>query len=650
MIRALRSPPRLRHLAALVPLLASTACASQPYCLYVGPDDEFPNHVQPFQVALDVVQRMGYSTAFGSRSLAVFDLDTAELTAMLPLAEQPLSYPDVAVDDQGVAWISIRGEPAAMRLDLASGEITELGGHLQRANTVLPVPGGGAVYLGFTPDDPQRSALARFAADGSPEDLVELTGGAAGVVQLSGDRIATVSRAGLPDGFQVRQLPELDVVQTCDLPFLAERGAELDDGRVIVAGLDRIGLVDCGDGEPGTWTVGTENHEVIGLGTQALVLDRIGAGEFDPNMGMALRVDGDGPVPDSTFGTGKNTGYGGFDPITGTVWANSEGTSEVWGFDPWDGTVHARIPTGVFIDGLALDREVDDAAFVTGRLSNTIARIEDGEVTAEHGDVFWPFSPVVDLGRDRLWVLSHTETVIHGLSRAGLQPEQVIDPGMGRSVLLTFSSLLLHPARDTLFLADAERDQLLEIDPDSGATLATWDLGGPLIEDRDAKGQLLLRLHGDSGAVIVSRSNDARVQRVDPDGGVDTIWLGDDLAEQLTSGNAVEFATLLQDDDLLYLGGLALDPTTLERLEEHDLDVYRVIGPHPRRRSHLLAVHSDREQLVRLDARGEPIAAIGFSNKELHAAIYRIDQDTSAIVMSRAMDGLVCWFRFEDMN
>ena len=626
--------------------VAFMGCTGEPRCVYLGPDENIPNHTQPFEVAVDVDRRIGYVTGLASRGVLSWDLDTHELIGVKPFADQPLRYPDVAVDELGVIWVITRSDPSVIRFDPFTNHRTQIYEPLGHAGTLVPAPGGGMVALGFTHE--QEQVVALFAADGELQELLYLEDSATGMLALDSGQVALLSQPVGDDAYRVLDLPSLEVVETCALPFVAYHGDELDDGTVIVARAASIGTVGCDGEEPLSWIAGAENHEVISLGDRAIVLDRLG--EEDANWGVGRFVTPDGPVEGADFSTAKNTGYGDVDTLTGTLWVNSEGTGEVWGMSTDDGALLDTVLTGAFLDGMALDRE-EQNFYVTGRLSNTIARITAEGVIAEAHETFWPFSPVVDTPRDTLWVLSQADGVIHGYRRGDLEFLQEIDPGMGRNELLTFNSMILHPARSTLFVAHAETDQVAEIDPDSGEVVNTWDLQGPAISDPDQIGHLMMRIHAATGSVMVLRSNDARVQRLDPESGsLASVWLEQSIVEELASGNSVDFAGMLQDYFIVYVGGHAVDGATLTPLPERDLPVSRVIGPHPDDNDDLLAVATDRRRLVRIDALGEEKDSVAFTGKELHSALFRIDKDSRSIAMIRASDGRLCWFEFDEMK
>ena len=630
-----------------------SACSARPFCLYLGPDPELTNHVQPFEIAVDPGARRVFSTSLGSRTVAVLDADTQAVDRMLPTGSRPLAYPDVAVDDGGVLWITARQQPPLLRFDLDTAERTTPAVALARSGTGIAAPGGGALLLGFEGEGSQ--ALVLLDGDGEVVTHRTLEHGATWVIPHDGDHVGLIRRFDgadcCDDGYELRSLPELEVEAACDLPFQAQRGAVLDDGTVVVADQHHIGTVGCDGDLPRSWTAGAENKDVVSLGDQALVLDRTGSDAgWDPNWGVARVADAGGVDGDRTFVTGKNSGYGALDPDTGLVWVNSEGTTEVLVLDPVAGQVVAAIRTGTFLDGLATDPEQAGVFYVTGRLSNTFARIEDGEQTVEVTDVPWPFSPVVDVARDRVWALSQLDSTVHGHRRSDLAAETAIDTGLGTNRLLTFGTLAFHPGRKTLFLAHSAADQLLELQPDTGQILRTWDLGGPAIEDWKEIGELLVRVDGATGALLVCRSNDGRVQRIDPDAGdVRTRWLDADDAEKLRSGNNVDFAVVIPKQGVLFVAGSAFDAATLDPIPDRDLDVRRVLGPHPRHTNQLLVITNDN-RLARVTEAGAVLGSLPFAAHDLHSTVFRVDGQADAVAMVRAHDAYVCWLELSELK
>ncbi len=412
------------------------------------------------------------------------------------------------------------------------------------------------------------------------------------------------------------------------------------------------GMAGC-DGAPAvTWTVGVENKDVIPVGDLAVVLDRVGSGEgVDPNRGLARLVNRGGVLADRSFPTAKNTGFGALDSNTGLLWVNSEGSAELVAYEPLGGLERARIRTGTFLDGLAVDPTTEHDHFVTGRLSNTFMRLEHDIIAASTEAVRWPFSPVVDPGRDLVWVLSQTESTVHGHRRSDLASVKVIDPGLGSNALLSFGSLLLHPKRDSLLLAQSQQDVVVELDPDSGEELGRWSLEGPAIEDPDIIGHLAL--HADPGgqALLLTRSSDGRFQRLDlSTGELITRWLEPDEAQAATEGNEVDASHLLASEGLVYLGGLAVDSRSLERRPDRDLPVSRLLGVHPETNDHLLGVSKDGTILLEMDRAGTVLYAQPHAATEQKAQTFRVAARQRAIITVRSQHARLCWFGFEQLR
>jgi len=625
--------------------LLLAGCPYRPECTPLRPYEDLRNHTSTFEIALDVTRRRVYASSLVAPTVVELDADSGEVLDVHVLAFDPIARAEVAVDDQGVLWLAGDSPTFLARRDPEGGSRTEYRSPLTNATGIAPVPGGGVLVSGRLVDD--RPQLLLVDADGVTAEPVPLEARVRSLAPL-GDEVGLFYDREIA-GLERRSLPGLELIESCDLPFVATRGARLDDGSWVIAHEDQVGLVRC-DGTPGqAWTVGSENHDVISLGSQALVLERLGdpAQGFDPNYGVALRVGPDGLEERPAYATAKNTGFGAYDPVTGLLWVNSEGTSEVWGLDADTGAVVHRTRTGTFLDGLALDPTETDVVFATGRLSDTVVRIDEGAVTASTEDVFWPFSPQIDADRDRLWVWAQADAQVVGLDRHSLEVAEVWDPGFGPNGLLTFGSLIYHPKRRTLFVAESRADVLVEWDPDTGQEVRRWSLGGPLVRDPDAIGELLVLVDPDSEALLVARSNDARVQRIDPDSRTidTTVWLDDDLVQDLADGSAMDFARVSQPDEVIYVGGTALDLETLAVRPELELEASRVIGVHPRRPGERLVVDPERRELWSLDAASKDVRGrLGFAQQDLMAVIFRVDHERDAVVMTRSREAYVCPF------
>ncbi len=616
-------------------------CAREADCVLLKPMLEVQNHVQVFDLALDLERRRVYSSALASRAVLVYDADTFEVIEDLPLGTTPAPTPAVEVDRDGHLWVAANAEPALRRYSAEDGARRVYWEEIDGARAVAARASGGVVVLGR--DDVSNNTLMAMDADGELVIRADVEQAASGLFALDeGERVAAALNAGEIAIYDSESLEELE---RCPLAFsMPWDGAQLDDGSIVVASAGAVGLAGCGERAAVAWRVGVENMEVLSLGDRAVVLDRIGSGEgVDPNLGLARSFDASGQVGE--FATGKNTGFGAWDAQADQLWLNSEGSSETWVVDPQTGDALQTISVGTFLDGLALDPERSQVLYVTGRLSDTLVRVEGGGVTAASSQVHWPFSPVVDVERDLLWVLEHTESRILGLDRDNLSIERSIDPGLGPNTLLSFGNIMLHTTRGTLFFAESQHDLLLELDPDSGQEIGRWELGGPAIEDPDQVGELALRMDPDEGVVFLARSTDARVQRVDPDAGeLLTAFLPDEVLEQLRVGHSTDFLRHFSGDGLLYVGGAAVKMDSLERWEERDLPVTRLVGRHPRHDDQWIAVDDQRRRLVRVDEQGEILGSLPFAANELHATVVRVGADTNEVYMTRALHGNVCAF------
>jgi hypothetical protein len=634
-------------LRAVIPITGLLAgCARDPVCVDLTPHDGITNHVQTFEVALDPARRLLYSTALGSSAALVYDADSLEVLQDLPLGDGPLNTPDLELDPAGNVWIVSNTDPAVVHFDVESGDRTLFWDDLLGARDLAPRAAGGVVVLGRSAGS--NSSLVAYGADRELVATLDLEVSARGLVPMEGgEQVGVATDDGVLIVLDSLDLAEL---QRCELALeRPQRGAQLDDGTVVLAGESSIGTA-C-QGVPQGWLVGTENMEVLSLGAEALVLDRIGDEPgHDPNLGIARRIDPQQGVVDS-FVTAKNTGFGVLDPATGRLWVNSEGTSELVAYDPTSGERLDAIRTGTFLDGLAVDPEDSSVLYATGRLSDTFVRIEGTEEVASTREIHWPYSPVVDLQRDLLWVMSQTECTLHAVDREDLSLQLSIDPGLGSNTLLTFGALTMHMDRGTLFFAEPQRDVLLEIHPDSGAELQRWELGGPLIDDPDEVGELALRVAPGSQAVYVIRSNDARLQRADPStGSLETVFLPDDVVKALGEGHRTDFVRHYPEDGILFVGGKAVRMDSLERAPERDLEVTRLAGRHPRHEDQYIAVDDAKQSIIRVREDGEVLGSIGFAAHELHATVFKVSPEESAVYMTRALHGNVCSFPLRSLR
>jgi hypothetical protein len=463
-------------------LLVVFGCAepSVPTCPDLEPDNNFPNNIQPFEVAIDATARLVYLTALGTPTVAVVDMDTATLVGMIPLGGSAVTRPDLAVDADGSVWVVGEKGFGAMRVNRTSLESFE-SDLLIEGDALLPGPDGSMLLTGQAgPGVPWASGavLLGVGPDGGFQAGEALADGAPGLISIDdGARVGVILRTGQ---LEIRDASTLVLEETCELPFSAQRGAQLDSGAIVVSDDTHIGVVPCRGVDGWATEIGVENKDVISLGDSALVLDRIGADGWDPNLGVAWRVTATGVDPLPAFETAKNTGYGALDPVTGLVWMNSEGTGEVWAMDPTTGEIQAEVRTGLFVDGLAISPSQAGRRYVTGRLTDTVLRVDDGALSLDVPDaVRWPWSPVIDEDRGLLWLLSQTSGVVHGFDLDTLSWVDSIETKQGPNPLLTFSGLGLDPHTGDLWLAESNSDQLLRISPEDGADATLVDPSSP---------------------------------------------------------------------------------------------------------------------------------------------------------------------------
>ena len=151
--------------------------------------------------------------------------------------------------------------------------------------------------------------------------------------------------------------------------------------------------------------------------------------------------------------------------------------------------------------------------------------------------------------------------------------------------------------------------------------------------------------------IIVVRSNDARLQRIDPDGSeVETVFLPSDVAEALGNGHKTDFLRHFPTENLLYIGGKAVQLDTLDRWEEKDLEVTRVVGRHPVKGDQWIAVDDNSRNIVRLNEEGEEVGSVTFAEHELHATVLKVSPEERAVYMTRALHGNVCSFPVSELR
>lgn len=597
--------------------------------------------MQPFDLVVDPAARRAYLSAHSAPAVAIMNLDTGEFIESLVYDRSPLDVPRLAVDQAGVVYLTSFAESTFLRIEpgnharrwIASGE--------RGLRSVIGLETGFAAVVVRA----GQSFIVVFSTDGRLLQEAEVADGTLTIMLLDGG-----ARLGAfaPDGTLARyDLSTLAPLEACDLGFPAVSGAQLDDGTIVVANQQGIGLAGCAGEPPQFWRIGVDNQDVVSLGNEALVLDRKGdGGRFDPNFGVARVVNSGGVVPSRSFVTEKNSGFGGYDPSSQRVWVNSEGTSEACALDPAAGTILCTA-VGEQLDGVAIDsREGHRGQLVlTGRLANLLTRLEQtgspAATAPQREGIRWPYSPVIDADRNRLYVLSQTEMAVYVRDVDSLAAVDVFPLGLGPNTRITFGTVALHSARGTLLVTHPDVDALVELSAVSGEILHVFPLGGPALPAEEQIGDLQLLVNAE-GDVFVIRTPDSRVQRVElPFGVTRTEWVDAALDARVSVG-------MLDDEKgLLYLGGTAVSQAELSRAEAEDYAVTRLIGPDPDRAGGWYAEGRDEKSVVRLDESGAIVAERRFADVKRTAGRFALNPDDRSVVLLRSQSAVVCEMPFE---
>ena len=475
-----------------------------------------PNLLVPIQVGVDSTTRRAFVSSNGLPTLGEVDLDSGALVAVHALGNIPSLHPLVAPADDGGVWLGFDAEPAVQRF-VAGEWITAAVTPLVQCHALVALPGGAVAAAGRNAEgEDDRLVIV------SPDDTVL-------EVPFSGAVMAmVVTAAGLAvlraDGAQAAEVLTLDPatgeqLDSCGAPDSGIAGgfawmAALDDGGFGFARSSMVGRVSCPKGEWLSAPFGRENRSVLPARDGGfVVLDRLGG--TDRNWGLATTFDSALEVVGRPFETGKNSGYGALDPVTGLAWVNSEGTGELWALNTLTGAVAHRVELGAHVESLAVDPRNADRVVYTGRLTTElgVADLRAGTVQRVDTDRRWAVSPT--WLRERLFYLDDLTGEIVEVNADTLVERAVLPSVLGANSFLTLSDLLAHPDRGTLFVTDAQTNELAEVDPDSGALLGRWQLGGVLPEDPDEPGRLELVLA--AGNVVSVRNNDGVVTVVNPD-------------------------------------------------------------------------------------------------------------------------------------
>jgi len=521
------------------------------------------NHLLPLYVDVDPAGRTAWCMSRLLGTLAQVDLDSRELVRVLPRYQSASSAQRVIGDGPDRAWQLRMGTPPLLRIEAESETMRAVETGLSGACDLLrlgddrlvvagDLDGGGHALVEL---DGQLEVAGTLMVDATPLQLTAMDGDTFGVL-LHGGRV------------EVRDATTLELQDTCTSPFMGHTVgntfAYLDTGDFVISDDEAVGLVRCGQGDPLELQEGTENWDVIALGDEFVVLDRIGSEE--PNWGEMRRYDASLEQVDGGWQTGKNSGYGGYDPQTGLVWMNSEGSSDLWAVDPDDGDVEHRVPMGVHVESAAADPATPGRVYVSGRLSDTLLWVDmtTGDTLSAVIPFHWPVKPTVHAGR--LWVLDQLEAQLYELDLDTLEVIAGHDLGLSANVALMLSDVEAHPERGTLFVTHGWDNVLVEVDPADGAVVNEWELGGSVL-DKDESGRLEVLIGPEF--VYTVRSVDGRITRLDPD----ETWVLDSAApveELIPEETRLQYAALAEDGSMLYVGPYAIDAETLQRLTSLD--------------------------------------------------------------------------------
>jgi hypothetical protein len=521
------------------------------------------NHLLPLYVDVDSDGRRAWCVSRLLGTIAEIDLDAAEVVRVLPRYESPNAATRVVGDGEDDLWVLRSGAPPLLHVYPDNGYVQAVDTGLSEAYDLLRLDDERVLLAGMMPGGPYTLQVldAQFELDAQEE----LANQPVQLERVDDDTVAVLMGC---DRIDLRATDDLEILDSHPAPFTGHLTGntfvQLDDGNYVLTSYTSVGLVDAEADETHETVQGTENWDVMALGDEVVVLDRIGPD--DPNRGVMRRYDASLEQVGETWPTGKNSGFGGVDHETGLVWMNSEGTSDLWAMDPDDGSVVHRVPMGIHVESMASHPDQPSRIYISGRLSNNLmwVDLETGEQLVADIAFDWPVVPTILDGR--LWVLDQLDAALIELDLDTLETLQQHDLDLPINLTLTLSDMVAHPDRGTLMLTHGGGDLLVEVDPDDGDVLNSWDLGGDVL-DKDESGRLEV-LIGD-GAVLVVRSVDGRISRVDPDAGA-VAATASPVAEFIPQETRLRYSTLSADGGVLYVGPHAIDPVTLDRREGDD--------------------------------------------------------------------------------
>lgn len=517
-----------------------------------------------FDATVDPVGRRAWSTALVTPTLAEIDIDTQTLVKVHTLSATKFDRPQVSVAGDGAPWVASGEGDAITRLDPVSGVVTHPLSDMERATSVIGRPDGGAWVAGEIATHP---VLVWLDADGDVITQVDLDDPALGLTATNDGGVAALVSDDDGSGGQAIEVFDGDTLEmqtTCVSPPTDKFFSQIADGSFITGSETTINRVPCdGVTEPTTIREGQDNKEFIPYEDGFVVLDRVGDDRTDGyNWGQVRYYDNELNWTGQIFVSGKHTGYGGLDPTTGIVWANSEGTTSVYGLDLVHEQAVANVQVGLNIETLLPDPRYPGEMIVTGRLSGTVARVdlcENSYVEAAEAPT-WPVSPV--LVGDTLYTIDQLTGMIQVWNADTLEWLDTYDFSLPDNTLLNFDYMVYHPTRHTLFMTETVDNVLMEIDPDTGDVLHQWVLSGKPITDTGTITRSEVELV--DGWLFVARPQDGQLTLVDPDEDEPVAEATmDKQTIKIINTNRLDLVWVTADDSAVYVGPIAFDPDTL---------------------------------------------------------------------------------------
>jgi len=569
---------------------------------------ETPPVLLPYSVAVDSVRRRAFVVSLSLPRIAEIDLDTARISKVHTLSDFDSGFPRIAVDGQGTLWISNKSESnPGIGFRPESSEQLVLESGLIKSHSVLGRSTGGAVFAGASND---TGVIRVVDADG--KTLMETA--------FENELVRTL--AATENGFAVLLVSDggsariveydenLAVLKECTDARGGDFMLALPNGEFLVTAFSSLYKSDC-DGDVEQLQMGIENHQAFLVDDEILVLDRIGNQAHSGQVwGVARRFDTD-LNRTTSYATGKNSGFGGIDSTTGLVWMNSEGTGELWAMEPDTGEVKHRVPLGLHLDEVLANRDEPGIAWVSGRLSNSILRINlnTGEVLAQNKEINWPLSPVLADGL--LWVVDGLSADVIGLNPTTLVVSRSLKTGLNENPLLLLHDLGWHAGRNSLFLTHGADNKLYEINPKTGTVRTEWPLPGPVVNDTESTGLLEIYIEGDDA--YTARTTDGFVARVDLEKGRTEATIQVPIEER-NSIQELRWGLLELRGERLFYGPYALDKATLERDGDADIDATRLVA---KSGVEWIAWRSESNEIVYLDDEDKVLRTQAIDNDDV---------------------------------